>query len=102
MLFVTAFTFFGLPALQNISYFTDFFGDFKVTVNIAAQEEENETTNSNNEEAKESKSKNNNSLSSLSLYHTKTLKSLAIQKHLLRHSSAIIEVATPPPESFIV
>ncbi|MEQ8625489.1 MAG: hypothetical protein RJQ00_03640 [Vicingaceae bacterium] len=102
MLFVSAFTFFGLSALQNISYFTDFFGDIKITVNITTQEEENETTNSNNEESKESKCKNGNGLGSLSINHTNRLSSIAIQKHLLRHSTTILEVATPPPESFVV
>ena len=99
MLFVSAFTFFGLSALQNISYFTDFFGDVTITVNISMQEEENETSTSN--EVKESKSKNNNTLSNLSLIYLNTLNSLAFQVHSLKHSSTVLEVATPPPKLFI-
>lgn len=96
MLLVSAFTFFGLSALQNLSYFTDFLGDVRITVNISTQEEENETKTSN--EVKELKNKNSNNQSRLALI---CLSSLSFKVHSLKHSTAFLEVVTPPPKLIV-
>lgn len=97
MLLVSAFTFFGLSALQNLSYFTDFLGDVKITVNISTQEEEESETKTSNE-VKELKNKNSNYQSKLALF---CLNSLAFKVYSLKHSTAFLEVVTPPPKLIV-
>lgn len=97
MIAVTAFTFFGLSCIQNLSYFTDLFDGQTITINIAAQEEENET--SNNEEVKqvnESLHQRENFRQLLVRENSTTL--LAFHHHSLVFHNGYLEVATPPPE----
>lgn len=95
MLLVSTFTFFGLSALQSLSYFTSLLGDQKITLNIAAQEEENETSNKEVKEVKEAFEKQSAhymSLNCSAIHHT------AYHRHIQKWEHDFIEVATPPPE----
>ncbi|KAA3650740.1 MAG: hypothetical protein DWP98_03995 [Bacteroidetes bacterium] len=96
MLIVSAFTFFGLSALQNISYFTDYFGDIKITINITTQEEENETQSS---EVKEVKSKVASVLNSLAISGYNQTNAIAFKSNSLKLSKGHLKVTTPPPEA---
>lgn len=97
MLVVTAFTFFGLSALQNISFFTNLLDGKAISINITAEEEENEA--SNNEEVKEVMEKLDfredfrNFLKRANSTH-----SLAFQDHSLILHNGYLEVVTPPPQ----
>jgi len=100
MLLVTCFTFFGLSAIQNLSYFTNAFDGQKICVNINEQEEENET--SNNEEVKEAKEKFDDRQWVNLIAYANAVKVLTERHQAFCPSAAFIEVATPPPEAQFV
>ncbi|MAY85042.1 MAG: hypothetical protein CMP59_13010 [Flavobacteriales bacterium] len=97
MLLVTFFTFFGLSAIQNLSYFTELFDGQKIAVNLNVQEEENET--SNNEEAKEVKEKYDGKQKVDQFAYESSVKVREERHKAFCPSAAYIEVATPPPEA---
>jgi hypothetical protein len=99
MLVISAFTFFGLSALQNLSYFTNVFGETKITINISAQEEENETTNS---EVKEVKAQIKSNHKGLITSKCNAAHLLAFHHHNFKLNSGYLEVVTPPPELSIL
>ena len=93
MLFISAFTFFGLSAIQNISYFTTFFGEAKIQL-IIETEEENEGAN----EVKEIKGNQLYQDNDLAIFQYDNLTSTAFHKHQLIKLVDFSEVSTPPPE----
>jgi predicted aminopeptidase len=97
MLLVTCFTFFGLSAIQSLSYFSKLFDGHKIVLNINAQEEENET--SNNEEAKAAKEKLDRYAKIRQFAIQASLRLGTFDKHIFFPSAAYIEVITPPPEA---
>jgi hypothetical protein len=94
MLLVSAFTFFGLSALQNVSYFTNLFGDVKITINITAQEEENETSNN---EVKEIQSKISAQEDSFAINKCNISNAISYRGYSSKTLKGFLEVATPPP-----
>ena len=95
MLLVSVFTFFGLSALQNISYFTELFGDVKITINITAQEEENETSNN---EVKEIQDKVSQQKDSFAVNQYNIASAVSLHRHADKLSEGYTKVATPPPK----
>lgn len=93
MLVVSAFTFFGLSAIQNISYFTNLFGETKIQVTIA-NEEENESAN----EGKEAKGNELEKDYNFAIFQHNKSTSTAFQELLLIEFCTFSEVSTPPPE----
>lgn len=96
MLVITAYTFIGLSTLQNISYFTDWMGDVKVTLSITASEEESETSISN-----EVKEVLHNERNKFALIQYNTILNLELVNHKNIPEEAFCEVLTPPPEQLI-
>jgi hypothetical protein len=99
MLVITAYTFIGLSTLQNISYFTDWMGDVKITLSITASEEESETSNSS--EVKEVKEVFHNERNKFALEQYNTILNLELTNHKNIPEEAFCEVLTPPPERLI-
>lgn len=95
MLLVSTFTFFGLSAIQSISYFTNFLGEQCITINVVAQEEENETSNNEVKEAKEAFEKQS---AELLLERCNSYHAIAFLHHSLAIENGFSEVSTPPPE----
>lgn len=95
MLLVSTFTFFGLSAIQSLSYFTNFLGEQRITINVAAQEEENETSNNEVKEAKEAFEKQAENFLEIQ-YSARHL--TAFHRYFHKWDFDFIEVATPPPE----
>jgi len=96
MLLVTLFTFFGLSAIQNLSYFSSLLGDVKICVSFMNEEEENE--NSNNEEVKEIKEKIDDKRTDHSLSQIYERLQLMHRSPTLKTLTIFNEVSTPPPE----
>lgn len=97
MLLVTCFTFFGLSAIQNLSYFSKLFDGDKISLNINAEEEENK--GSNEKEVTEVKENlHRSSKISKSAYEGK-IKVCASRHRNSSFSASFIEVITPPPEA---
>lgn len=92
MLLISAFTFVGLSAIQNISYFSDVFGEVKITINLSSQEEENETSSN---EVKESVYKT--ALKSSNLFSL-TKNKLLEMNTFLKLDNGYFEILSPPPK----
>ncbi len=99
MLLITAYTFIGLSTLQNISYFTEWMGDVKITLSITASEEESETSNSS--EVKEVKEVFHNERNKSVLSQYNTILNLELVNHKNIPEEAFCEVLTPPPERLV-
>lgn len=97
MLLVSSFTFFGLSILQNISQFTDFFGDTEISFTMVMTNEEENETNTNNE-VKEKSGKEYLSSSYLATCYIEAQELLKYRSHQLRYIKYYLEVPTPPPE----
>jgi len=95
MLIVSAFTFFGLSAIHNASYFTNFFGENKIELTIVNEEE---SESSNEVEVKEAKSYQNFDSKDFANTQFNNSTSIAFQELLLHESTHFFEVSTPPPE----
>ena len=98
MLFVTVFTFIGLPSANS---YLSMFGDFGIeNFNLDFTEEEERESSKN--ETKELENKLVKELNSFATFQCNKLNSIAIHENLATYSSLIKEVTTPPPEQLIV
>ena len=96
MLIVSAFTFFGLSALQNVSHFTDWFGDVKIVFNLTNEEEESEESSKEVKEVKE-KLVSGAMQFSLQLMQLRSFGKWKIKSLLL--DEGYFEIISPPPEN---
>lgn len=97
MLFVTVFTFVGLPAVDT--YFS-VFNDYTEGFSLDFTEEEEREGSKN--ETKELESKVIHHQNELSAFLFNQLTSVAFHDHISSYSSLIKEVTTPPPEQLII
>lgn len=95
MLLVSVFTFFGLSGIQNISYFTDWMGDVKISFNVTAEEEENEGSSN---EIKEVKEKLVTGSTRFSLQYIYSEAFCGFKSDFLTLHKGYLEVFSPPPE----
>src|SRR5690554_3095061 len=97
MLIVSGFTFFGLSILQNVSEFTDFFGDTEISFTMVMTNEEENETNTNNE-VKEKSGKEYYSSNYHANCYLESKELLKYLSHQLNYNRYYLEVPTPPPE----
>jgi hypothetical protein len=93
MLLVTGFTFFGLSSIQSVSFFSDFFGESKIVIELNS-EEENEVT----VEIKVIEGELVERRNGWSLFQCDQLNFLAFHRAKSIFPAHYLEVSTPPPE----
>ena len=95
MLLVSAFTFFGLSGIQNISHFTDWLGEIKITFNLTSEEEESEESSNEVKEVKE-KLVSGAIQYALQLQQLNAISNWETKSLLL--NKGYFEIFSPPPE----
>ncbi len=98
MLFVSVFTFIGLPTAQTFASFSNEFDASEFAIDFGSEEEESERSNN---ETKEFENKLINKQENCAIAQSNLLNALMLHDHLLSYSSIIYEVKTPPPEYVI-